>query len=325
MRIFISVTRSRAVVWGIVSILLVALMGCSSMPAQSPDDQNRAEIQDQPLITIGSKSFTTEQILYGKLTALYLRKQGFRVKEMVFKDSQPIRKALESGVIDLYWEYTNTARIFYHHQPPIQDAEEAYRTVAREDRKKGLIWLQPSPFDSPWVVLMREELSEKLAIHTLSQLAAYSKQPNVELKAATYAEFLQRQDGRARLDAVYDIAIKNENWLQTDNALVFQALKESHVDVAVGIAFDGRIRDYHLVMLADDLHAFPPYEAAPVIRESVLAAHPSLETLLNRLSQKLTGEKFAELTYQVDALHKDVAQVANEFLVQEGFIQRFDR
>ncbi len=321
--------RKRSRTQAFIRIMLVAvsftLAGCSDVATTVKEDGNSVAIRDQPLITIGTKSFTTEQILYGKITSLYLRKQGFQVKEMVFKDSQPIRKALESGAIDLYWEYTNTVRNLYHHKPPIQDADQAYQAVAEEDKKTGLIWLQPSPFLSPWVVLMKKELSEELGIHTLSQLAAYSKQPGVSLKIASYIEFIQRQDGKQRLEDVYGLAVKQDNWFQIENGLVFQAVKESHVQVGVGIAFDGRIKEYNLVMLADDLHAFPPYQAAPVIRENSLTAHPSLEVLLNRLSSTMTEEKFSALTYQVDALHKDVAQVANAFLVDEGLIQRIDQ
>ncbi|RNB81234.1 hypothetical protein EDM56_26310 [Brevibacillus fluminis] len=314
--------KSRLLLVLLCMLLIGTLAGCTNRQSNIQASKEQLEIDQQPLITIGSKSFTTEQILYGKLTAFLLRNQGFQVKEMVFKDSQPIRKALESGVINLYWEYANTARIFYQQQPPIMDAGEAYRTVATEDEKKGLIWLNPSQFLSPWVVLISKELAEKRNINTISQLATYSRQPSVKLKAAAYAEFIQRDDGKAKLDEVYGLAIQPEDWFQSENALVFQAVKDARVQVGVGIAFDGRIREYHLTVLEDDQHAFPPYQAVPVIRAKTLADYPSLKGLLNKLSDSLTKEKFAELTYQVDALHRDVAQVANAYLIDEGLIQQ---
>jgi len=271
-------------------------------------------------ITIGAKSLT-EQYLLMKMSALLLKDRGYKVNEMVFLDSPAIRSAMEAGVADLYWEYTTTARIYYHKQSPLYEPEEAYREVAKTDATRGIVWLSKSTFNSSWALLMRKDISEQLHIYRISDLAKYVRSRNTKMKFATNGEYLTREDGLDRLKQIYDFELPDEQVVAIESDLLSQTVKDGRADVAVGMASDPRIKKNNLVLLEDDRKVFPPYDAAPVILEDTLARHPELGGILNRLSPFITNENMLDLMYQVDILQKDITKTSRDFLVKHKLLE----
>jgi osmoprotectant transport system substrate-binding protein len=311
-------------IWIILILLLIVVLLWISSNVFRSSNQNQYEDKDipisKPMIKLGSKSFT-EQYLFMKMTAILLREHGYSVKEIIFKGGLPLRDALENGIIDQYWEYTNTARIFYHKQPPIYDADEAFRKVAEEDIKKGLVWLPRSQFNSTWAVLMRRDLAKKLKIETISDLVEYARKPNAKLKFATNEDFQLRADGMNQMQKVYGFSVEKNDVIVVESELIAQAVKESRVQVAVGLASDSLVKDYNLVELYDDLHFFPPYHVAPVILEGTLKQHTEIGEFLKKLTEKISNDQILALNYKVDVLHKDVTETARQFLYDIGLIQ----
>ena len=58
-------------------------------------------------------------------------------------------------------------------------------------------------------------------------------------------------------------------------ALKYQALAGGAVDVVDGYSTDGLLARYDLVVLADDRHFFPPYEAAALLGPRAAATRPT--------------------------------------------------
>jgi osmoprotectant transport system substrate-binding protein len=83
---------------------------------------------------------------------------------------------------------------------------------------------------------------------------------------------------------------------------------------------DGRIKNLDLVVLTDDLAFFLPYSGSAVVRADVLEAHPALRTLLGNISERLTDDVMQELNGRVDIDGEDPADVAHDWLQQEGLI-----
>ena len=48
------------------------------------------------------------------------------------------------------------------------------------------------------------------------------------------------------------------------------------MDIVAGNSTDGLLAARDLVILEDDKHYFPPYEAVPIVREDTLARHPEV-------------------------------------------------
>ncbi|WP_276357598.1 glycine betaine ABC transporter substrate-binding protein [Cohnella caldifontis] len=271
-------------------------------------------------VTVGSKSIT-EQYLLMKMSALLLRDKGYKVNEMVFLDSQAVRSAMEAGVADLYWEYTTTARIYYHKRTALYDPEEAYQQVSREDAAKGIVWLPKSQFNSSWALLMRKDISEQLHIYEISDLAEYIRRSNSKMKFATNNEYLEREDGWERLMKIYDFSLPRNQVVAIESDLLTQTVKDGRVDVAVGMASDPRIKKNNLVVLQDDRKVFPPYDAAPVILNKTLERYPDIRETLESLTPYITNENMLDLMYQVDILQKDVTKTSRDFLVKHKLLE----
>ncbi len=101
-------------------------------------------------------------------------------------------------------------------------------------------------------------------------------------------------------------------------ALVYEAARHRDVDVIDGYSTDGRIKAYDLRVLRDDRGAFPPYFAAPVVRQAVLAAHPELRAVLEKLAGRISDSVMTELNYRVDYRHETPRAVAHDFLRRGG-------
>ncbi|MEO8820001.1 MAG: ABC transporter permease/substrate-binding protein [Ginsengibacter sp.] len=128
-------------------------------------------------------------------------------------------------------------------------------------------------------------------------------------------EFMGRKDGYLGLKKVYHLNIRT---VVISDAVMYKAAYEKKLDVIDGYSTDGRLKAFHLVILKDDKHIFPPYYAAPVIREEVLQKYPELKNVLNQLAGKINDSIMTELNYRVDYLKQSPEKVAKDFLTEQS-------
>jgi osmoprotectant transport system permease protein len=131
------------------------------------------------------------------------------------------------------------------------------------------------------------------------------------LKAGFTPEFMGRKDGNLGLKQVYHLQIPT---LVINDNLMYNAISEKKLDVISGSSTDGRVRAFHLSVLGDDKHIFPPYYAAPIVRKAILDQFPSLEGTLNLLSGQINDSVMTDLNYKVDFLKQSPEKVAQDFL-----------
>ena len=74
-------------------------------------------------------------------------------------------------------------------------------------------------------------------------------------------------------------------------------------------------------VLEDDRHYFPPYEAVPVVREVTLQQHPEVARALAGLAGRISDQEMQQMNYEVDGLHRDVKEVARDFLRKKGLAE----
>jgi len=137
-----------------------------------------------------------------------------------------------------------------------------------------------------------------------------------KLLAGFSPEFVGRADGLPGLSKAY--GLRRLPSVVLAPALVYEAARHADVDVIDGYSTDGRIKAYDLRVLRDDKRVFPPYYAAPVVRPQVLAAHPELRAVLDKLAGQINDSLMTELNYRVDYLHEDPRAVALSFLRRRG-------
>src|SRR5262249_17607285 len=128
-------------------------------------------------------------------------------------------------------------------------------------------------------------------------------------------EFQQRPDGYPALERTYDLHFRDVRTM--DLGLLYRALAERQVELGVGSATDGLIDALGFVVLADDRHAFPPYEAVPGVRQAALDKSPGLRGALDGLGGPLSAATMRKLNQAVDGEHHAPAEVVREFLAKK--------
>ena len=268
-------------------------------------------------IKVGSKDFT-EQFIIGEMYALVLEDVGFEVERRLNLGGTPVAQAgLESGEIDVYPEYTGTGLLTVLKLPASSDQQEVYNTVAEGYQEQfDLVWLEPAPMNNTQALAMTRERSDELGITTISDMAAQAS----DLVMIGPPEFEVREDGLPGIQAAYG-NFELAAYKAVDAGLRYKGLTDGEADVAVAFGTDGEISAFDLVVLEDDQNLFPPYQVAPVIRQDALDDNPVAADALNRLSPLLTNETMQRLNYEVSANQREPADVAQEFLIEQGLIE----
>ncbi|MBD1998186.1 quaternary ammonium transporter [Leptolyngbya sp. FACHB-541] len=276
-----------------------------------------AEGGDAATIRVGSKDFT-EQFIIGEMYALVLENAGLQVERKLNLGGTPVAQAaLESNQIDLYPEYTGTGLLTVLKLPVNSDQEAVYQSVSEGYKEQfDLVWLEPSPMNNTQALAMTQEASDSLGVKTISDMAAKAG----ELVMIGPPEFEAREDGLPGIKEAYG-DFELAEYKAVDPGLRYQALVDGEADVAVAFGTDGEIAAFDLVLLEDDKQLFPPYQVAPVVRQEVLDANPGIADALNALAPLLTDEVMQQLNYEVSGNQREPAEVAKEFLTQEGLIE----
>ncbi len=99
-----------------------------------------------------------------------------------------------------------------------------------------------------------------------------------------------------------------------DLGLTYKALAAGEIDLIAGNSTDGLIESLGLVALDDDLHYFPPYDAAVVSRGDIDRKCAGASKALASLARTIDDATMRRLNYEVDGKKRDVAEVVREFL-----------
>lgn len=278
--------------------LLFALLTCSCSASR-------------PSIRVGSKNFT-EQVILGEIIAQHLEHRlGQKVERRLNLGGTLLAHgALLNRDIDLYPEYTGTALTAILKEPPDNDPERVLARVRSEYLNRFHVeWLDPLGIDNSFAMVVRGADARAKRLETLTDAA---------MAASPWAlgvgyEFQQRPDGLAALDRTYNL-----RWTGSpqsmDLGLLYKALEENQVTMIAANATDGLLSKLDVKVLADDRHAFPPYQVAIAAGQEKLRDTPGMREALHELSGKFTNQSMQQLNYQVDGEHRPVSQVAAEFL-----------
>ena len=268
-------------------------------------------------IVIGSKNFT-ESLILGELLAQQIEAHTHLKVERRFylAGTYICQQALLAGRIDIYPEYTGTALTAILKQKVGGDKAEVYQRVKSEyETRLGLTLGPPFGFNNTFAMEIRGEDARRLNLKTLSQAAAFAPQ----WRAGFGYEFMERPDGYAGLAAAYDLHFAAPPRIM-DLGLLAPALKDHQIDIAAGNATDGLIPALDLFVLEDDRHYFPPYEAVAVVRQQTEQRHPEVARAIAELGGKISDQEMQRLNYALDGQHRDVKDVAHEFLRSKGLI-----
>jgi osmoprotectant transport system permease protein len=263
-----------------------------------------------PPVVVGSKPFG-ESYLLAEMFAQLLesrsipaqRRPGLGTTEITFG-------ALRTNGIDVYPEYTGTGLLAVLHDSlapeVLADPRQVFTHVSNvfESRYK-VRWLPPLGFQNTFAIAVRRETAEKYSLRTLSDLAREGQ----NLTGGFSYDFVDRSDGLAGLARVYGAGIRPRSVKPLLPALKYQALAGGSVDVIDAFSTDGLLEKYKLVVLTDDRHFFPPYEAAALLSPRAAARHDVVSTLA-LLSGRLDETRMRRLNQRIEVQGEPVADVA---------------
>lgn len=267
-------------------------------------------------ITVGSKDFTEQIILANMVSDLIEENSDINVNRRIdIGGTQVCFGAMQSQDIDMYLDYSGTAYIDILKQPVSSDSELVYNQV-KEQMKTDYNFdvLNQLGVNNTYTLAVTKETAEQYNLKTISDLARVADQ----LKSGTTFEFSNREDGMKGLEKAYGFSFGSS--VELDGAPRYTAITQGEVDVIDAFSTDGLLKKFGLVTLEDDLNFFPPYYVIPIIRGDVLEKYPEIADIVAPLADVLDDDTMQELNYQVDELQMAPADVARNFLVEQGLI-----
>ena len=227
-------------------------------------------------------------------------------------------EALKKGDIDIYPEFTGTVtESLLKPAPQVGHDPEVVYQAARDGIKKqdNLALLKPMAYQNTYAVAVPKKIAQEYGLKTISDL----KKVEGQLKAGFTLEFNDREDGNKGLQKVYGLNLQVSTM---EPALRYQAIQSGDIQITDAYSTDAEIARYDLVVLEDDKQLFPPYQGAPLMKAKLLEKHPELEAVLNKLAGKITESQMSQMNYQVGVEGQSAEEVAREFLLQEGILQK---
>jgi osmoprotectant transport system permease protein len=267
-------------------------------------------------VAVGAKDFT-EQVILGEIVAQAIEeKTGAPVTRRFDLGGNLAHEALIAGEIDIYVEYTGTGLLAILKGKPLKEPREVYRYVKEEYEKRyNLEWTAPLGFNNTFAILVRREDAKRLNLKTVSDAAQVAAQ----WRAGFGQDFMSRPDGYPGFARTYGLRFAETR--EMDLSLTYRALAEKQIDLIAGNSTDGLISRYGLYQLEDDRRYFPPYDAVPVARQSILQQNPAVREALQQLAGVLSVDEMRKLNYAVDGEKRQPREVAREFLAQKGIVR----
>src|SRR6185295_17975228 len=104
--------------------------------------------------------------------------------------------------------------------------------------------------------------------------------------------------------------------------LAYTALADGAIDVSDGYSTDAKIVTQDLRVLRDDHNFFPPYEGAPLVRRALFERIPRAAAALALLAGRIDDDTMRRLNHAVEGERREPADVAGQFLEQQGLRSR---
>jgi len=313
------------------ALLALAIAACGGddeggEEAASPTEATGALIEEDPAnqgksITIGSKNFT-EQFVLGEIYSQALEAAGYDVtKELNLGSEQVAFRALKSGQIDAYPEYTGTALTsffgFDTDDVPIEaDNEEAYDLAREEYAKEGITAPAQAPFNNTYILTSTAETAEELGNpQTTTELT--EAEGADELAIAGFPECRQRTDCLLGLEDVYSY---KPEFVSTESQ--YEALEGGEADLLFGFGTDGALSTDQYYTYEDDKELFRSYRITLSMRdETAEEIGPEGIEIVESVQEPMTEEVMRELNARVDLDKEKPEDVATQYLQEEGFIE----
>lgn len=275
-------TRRPALAWSGVALIAAGLLAAGMAGRTQPRDS----------VVIGAKNFS-EQYILARLIGHRLEDAGYRVSYREGLGSAVIHRALTSGQIDVYVDYSGTVWANEMKRSDQVDRSAMLAGIASwEERTSGSRLLGALGFENAYAFAMKESRAQSMGIASLADLAAKGG----DLTIGGDLEFFRRPEWNA-VDAAYGLgALRRKSFAPT---FMYDALTSGDADVISAFSSDGRIAADRLTVLADPRHALPAYDAILLVAPGKASDRRFLAAL-RPLVNAIPVERMREANLMVD-------------------------
>ena len=312
----------RALAVALAGVVILAA-GCGDDLESDDNDPGGDSGGDKGSVTVGGQDFTESQVMAAIYQQL-LEDAGFTVTTKLVTTRDVYLPELSSGDVDIVpdylaglTDYLNTEKNGADAEPvSTNDKDETLAALEPLAEEQGISILPPSEATDQNAFFVTQELADQESLVTLSDFAALG-QP-ITLAAAPDCE--GRSDCEGGLTEVYGFEITEILDLGFGSAQTKDAVVSGEADLGLSGTTDGTLEGLGLVLLEDDQGIQPAQNLTPAVNTEFLEANPELEDTFNELSAALTTEDLAAMNLKVDAERQKPADVAAEFLADQGLI-----
>ncbi|MBP1968330.1 osmoprotectant transport system substrate-binding protein [Virgibacillus natechei] len=299
--------KMRLILTTMMTVLIIS--GCS-LPGLSGPSENT--------IQIGALGTSESEIMAEMLSLMIERETDLNTELVTHLGSSIVQhQGMATDDLDLTsTRYTGTDLAGVLGLDPVKDPDKAMDIVQTEfDDQFNQTWAQSYGFENSYTLAVTQDFAEANDLEAISDLEPYAD----DLRFGVDNAWINREgDGyNGFIETYYEFG----DVFPMNIGLVYQAAASGHMDAVLAYSSDGRIQEFDLKVLEDDLQFFPPYDTSPVIQNKVLEEHPEIGSILDRLSGTISTEKMQELNNKADARLENPGKIAEEFLEENNYFE----
>jgi osmoprotectant transport system substrate-binding protein len=266
--------------------------------------------------------------MIGHMIRLVLAAGGIpTVDRMTLGATPVVRKALISGEIDIYIEYTGNAGFFFNvaSDPAWKDFRQGYALGSKLDYQNNrIVWLTPANVSNSWALAVRRDVASVNRLRTMSDFARWVSSGGKVVLACS-AEFANAGTLRS-LEKTYGFKMRSDQLIvlaggETSATIGAAAAATNGTNVAMVYGTDGGIASANLQVLEDDRREQPVYAPVPTIREAVLKANPGIAALVKPLMESFDRDTLQKLNARVQIDGESAATVAEDYLKARALLK----
>jgi osmoprotectant transport system substrate-binding protein len=293
----------------LLAVLTLAVAGCGG-DDDNGDGGGDAAPSDRT-VTIGSKNFT-EAVILGELYRQALEAKGYTVElKSSIGSTEIIDRALTSGEIDMYPEYTGTMlTVVFGEDEPQESAESTYDRAKELYEERGQTLFEMTPFSDSDALATTTAYAEEHGLEEIGDLAEVDS-----FRLGGQPEFETRLQGLVGVKEAYGLEDDQITFVPFTGISPYEALDQGAVDVAAIFSTDPPLASGDYVVLDDPEANFGYQNVAPVVDQALADEFgDDFRDAIDAVSETLTEDAIIAMNSAVAIDQRPADEVAREFL-----------
>ncbi|AIJ20500.1 ABC transporter substrate-binding protein [Amycolatopsis methanolica] len=295
---------------GVLAVAVLGLTACGG----GDDGGTAAPGKGGAPIVVASFNFTDSQIL-AEVYAQALEAKGYPVQRKFNIGSRElVYPSLKSGELQFIPEYQGAAISSGFNEQAPNDAASEHAKLAELFKQSGVGLLDYAPAENKNTYVVKSDLAQQQGLRTISDLKKLDKvvlggPPECGTRANCFIGFRD----------VYKLNVTFSS-IQESGPRVEQ-LRSGAVTVIPLDSVNPLVGNPDFTALEDDQKIVATENVVPAVNQKVLDERgPGFAAAVNAVSAKLTTDQLRDLNKQVDEDGDQVADVAKDWLSQQGLL-----